>query len=360
MKMVMSVLKGIFKKIILNIIIVLAASFSFSHFSWSYGEGEMIPVGGPNIFNFNLSNTGAINNNIGTQVVHSWDLGESYSVNIFCRKYMSMRAIFYTAKTKMRPSSSNLGYLYFNDYFDVKVEVYISGGVKDYITVPFYDFSNKNSKLDCSPPYTQHNNSVGSGSKGRLTFLTTKPVINGVALSAVEVLELFGNLGSGPALHSQAVAKVVVKSGIISVPDKCVINKGTPITIEFGPVGSSSEKLNGQNYKQPLEIDVQCTGGSFSKGALNIKLALQTAGAGITNFNPDFFGTTGKADRKDLGIVIRNKNNQIVKPNTFYPIDVFSKNQGRWDLTAAPVANQGRDIPEGEFSSSATVVAEFN
>ncbi|MTD28825.1 fimbrial protein [Erwinia sorbitola] len=358
----MSGLTRIVEKIIVHMAVAMVLSVFFSRFAWSYGEGEMIPIGGTNIFDLTFGTVDVINNTTGSQVERTWDLGREYQANFYCTTAMpaGVDSVYYTSITRMRPSSSNPDYLYFNDYLDVKIEVFIGGNKGKYVTVPFYDVSNLNNLRECIPPKTLVDK-VESGSKGRITFLTTKPVINGIDLSSVTEIEIFGRKGLyGPAMLSEPLTRVILKSGIITVPDKCVVNEGTPITIEFGPVGSASDKLNGQNYKKPLAIDVVCSGGSFGAVPLNIKMALQTAGAGITNFNPDFFGTTGKADRKDLGIVIRNKNNQIVKPNTFYPIDVFNKNQGRWDLTAAPVANQGRDIPEGEFSSSATVVAEFN
>lgn len=342
--------------------VILATVVPFFHPAWSFNDGELGTGGQTYEFNVPLKSLDIKNNTAGAIITSRWDYNEIYNAYLYCSKEMAMtNSAYFTTKTTMSPSRGNVGYLFLNDYFDVKVEVYISGEYRVYVAVPFTNISNNfNQTITCVPPKTKLPTSVGTGNRGRVTFMTTRPIVNGMNLNKRETIELYGRFGNGPVPTTQPLSRVILELGIVTVPDKCVINKGTPISIEFGPVGGTSAQLNGENYKKPLSIEVACSGGSFNSGTLAVKLGVQPAGSGTAGFNNSYLGTTGTVNRKDLGIVIRNKNNEVVKPNAFSTIDSFSAGRGRWDLTVAPIANPGKDIPEGEFSSSASIVASFN
>lgn len=347
---------------IANTSVILATVMPFFHPAWSFNDGELVTGGSTYEFNVPLKSLDIKNNTPGAKITSSWNYSDLYAAYIYCSKEEKLiESTHFTTKTTMPPSRVNSGYLFLNEYFDVKIELFISGEYKAHVPVPFTNFSNRFVQVvTCVPPKTKMPSSVGTGNSGRVTFMTTKPIVNGMNLNKRETVELYARFGSGPVPTSQALSKVVLELGIITVPDKCVINKGTPISIEFGSVGSTSAMLNGENYKKPLSIEVACSGGSFNSGMLAVKLGIQPAGSGTAGFNNSYLGTTGTVNRKDLGIVIRNKNNEVVKPNTFWKIDSFSAGRGRWDLTAAPIAKPGADIPEGEFNSSASIVASFN
>lgn len=351
-----------FKKNMVNMVVMLATTVPFFHPAWSFNDGEIGTGGSTYQFNVPLKSLDIKNNSTGAKITSSWDYNDLYSAYIYCSKEMRVtNSTYFTTKTTMSPSRVNSDYLFLNEYFDVKVEIYIAGNFKGHVAVPFTNLSNKlDQVIECVPPKTKLTSRVGTGNSGRVTFMTTKPIVNGMNLNKRETIELYARYGSGPVPTTQALSKVVLELGIVTVPDKCVINKGTPISIEFGPVGSTSAMLNGENYKKPLSIEVACSGGSFNSGMLAVKLGVQPAGSGTAGFNNSYLGTTGTVNRRDLGIVIRNKNNEVVKPNTFSTIDSYSAGRGRWDLTAAPIAKPGTDIPEGEFSSSASIVASFN
>lgn len=341
---------------------MLVTVVPFFHPAWSFRDGEISNVHGTYEFNIPLKSLDITNNTSGATISTSWNVNENYSANTYCSKEVDVNdSVYYTSRTKMSSSTVNPGYLSLNEYFDVKVEMYISGNSMTFVPVPFTNVSNNfPMNIKCVPPYSLLGFPVGTGNRGRVTFKTTRPIVNGMNVNKLEAIELYGRLGNGPVPTTRALSRVVLELGIITVPDKCVINKGTPITIEFGPVGSTSAQLNGENYKKPLSIEVACSGGSFDSGMLAVKLGVQPAGSGTAGFNRNYLGTTGTVNRKDLGIVIRNKNNEVVKPNTFSTIDSFSAGRGRWDLTVSPIAKPGTDIPEGEFSSSASIVASFN
>lgn len=224
----------------------------------------------------------------------------------------------------------------------------IAGNKNAYITVPFYNESNLLNQHSCKPPYLQVNN-YGSGSKGKITFRVRKKIINGVQINDRQIIEMYGRLGSTDAgFGPNPMAQVFIQSAILYVPDKCVVNEGQLINVEFGEIGGSN--LNGASYPQSIPVRFQCEGGSFEDGTLNIKLAVSGTPAPFSN-------NAFKTDKTDLGIEIKH-NGQLVIPNEFYPVPNIG-NGGSWNLVAAPLANGGKEIAEGEFNASATIVAAF-
>lgn len=195
-----------------------------------------------------------------------------------------------------------------------------------------------------------------------MVFIVTKPIINGINIASQSLLDVAGRMGTAGPTPTTSISRVVIKSGIITVPDKCTFNRGDKITVEFGNLPGSNEKLNGVNFSKSIPIHVQCEGGSFDQGALNINLAVQTSTAsGTAGFNNQFLGTLSNGQKRDdLGIILKDEGGRTVVPNQFYNVKGFYQNQGDWNLTAAPIANPGAgSVKEGEFEASATVVAQF-
>jgi hypothetical protein len=319
-------------------------------------EGEIEPVGGPKTYNIDVATQNITNNTVGATVPYEFSLGEQYSGIAKCSFEMTDEAIFYTATASLLQPGSAPNYLKLNDYMDVKIEIYIRGNRMQYLSVPFDNESNYANQNRCVPTSTQFNN-FESGAKGRVTFMITKPIVNGVNLLGTEIAKLYGRLGNySTAMGSTPMSIITINSGVITVPDKCVINAGSPITVDFGTIPSSGSLLNGTNYSKPVPIQVQCEGGSFANGSLNIRLGIQQANT--ASFNSDYLGTTGGVDRSNLGIVLKDSGS-VVAANTFYNVPGFANNQGTWNLTAAPIAKTGTNVLEGDFQASATVVAEF-
>ncbi|KQN63253.1 MULTISPECIES: fimbrial protein [unclassified Erwinia] len=336
------------------------AAMLTGHSALAYEQGEVTPQV-PHNYDVSLTTLDIKNNVAGAVIMPPpWNnSGAVYTGYIHCPDgRIKEKPRYYTATTGMTPSAINPGYFRLNDYFDVKIQVFIVNGPTPGYDVPFYDVSNQDKKSCRKNPTTDTR--IESGSKGQVTFKITKPVINGVSLNSYELVKLYGRQELTPVLLNTPLTTVTLKSAIITVPDKCVVNAGNAIVVNFGDIPGNSSQLNGNNFKKDVPIKIACKGGSFDMSKLNIKLGVQPSGSGLASFSPDYLGTTGSTDRKNLGIVLKDKaDNSPVIPGKFYNLKTFNNNSGSWNLTAAPIAKPGSEIPEGEFDASGSIVAEF-
>lgn len=324
-------------------------------------QGEVQAKNGTYVYDIPLGNNDITRNIVGETISVEFSLGELYDGVIFCplADITSLSPVYYSATASLTRVDSE--YMALNEYFDVKVEIYIDGNEKTNHAVPFENISNKLTAHTCRNGKQETLiNQFGSGGKGVVTFRIKKPLVNGIDLRGTEVAQLFGSVVSGNR-GNVPMATVRILSGVITVPDKCIIDDGSPVNVDFETIGNRSDKLRGDSHVVSRDLKIQCEGGSFTESSFdNIKLAI-VPGNGVASFNSDYLATTGTSDRRDLGIVIRERTSgTTIKPLTFYEIPGFSNNQGTWNLEFAPVANQSSiAIPEGDFQSSATIVAQF-
>ncbi|WP_049010444.1 fimbrial protein [Citrobacter koseri] len=332
-------------------------SFLLSGTAFATVHGEVVPVNGTYPYLINIDNQNISSNQVGTTIPFSFDLSGSYQVRAYCSSSITDQAIYFSSRATLLQPGSTPGYLKLNDYMDVLIEIYIGGYEQKYHTVPFDNVSNMVTANSCTPPSSVLPLAFASGAKGRITFRITKPIINGVNLQGSEIAEIFGRLGSG-IMGQTPLSKITISSGIFTVPDKCTVNQGVPIVVDFGTIPGTGNMLNGSNYSQNVPIHVKCEGGSFTTGDLNIKLGIQQADPVFEDGK--YLSTTGTVDRSELGIALKTSGGSAVSPNTFYNVPGFSNNQGDWNLIAAPIAKSSTSvIPEGDFRASATIVAEF-
>lgn len=332
----------------------------------AFTEGEGEPAGGiPHQYEIELDSLDMNQNHVGGRSnPFTWDLHSRYNVNFHCEGGDIPRSPIYYSTTSTMPLSPEGTHRYrLNEYLDVEVSVWIAGNDNRYEDAPFTDVSNRYNVHSCSSRRgIEPSDDIESGSRGKVVFVVTKPIINGLNIASQSLVDVAGRLGSAGPTPTTAISRVIIKSGLITVPDKCTFNRGDKISIEFGNLPNSARQLNGINYSQSVPIHVQCEGGSFSQGALNINLGVQTTTAsGTADFNNQYLGTLSNGQKRaDLGIVLKDSGGNTVVPNQFYNVQGFYQNQGDWNLTAAPIANPGAgSVKEGDFEASATVVAQF-
>lgn len=308
---------------------------------------------------------------IGAISTAPWNLGDLYPVKISCTTPITGDmgySIFYRLENDLKSSGTNPDFQVFNDYLDVKVDVWIEGNIQSYITLPWSGKGTTNNKYHCTPPSSElyfdggSPGMMGTGAKGIVTFKVTKRIVNGIKIPSKLLARVMGRLSQNPIppLTTGIMSQVKNDPVTIVVPDKCVINEGTLITVEFGTLPGNSEKLDGNNFSQPVPVHMVCEGGSFEEGHVEVNLTMRTGASGVASFNPQYLGTTGDTDRSNLGIKLTTTDGAPVVPNTVYPYasDVGTT-EFRWNIIAAPIAKPGSVIPEGEFSAAATIVADF-
>lgn len=318
-------------------------------------QGDIYPKNDtPNVFYLNLgdeilaSSTG--------EVEKTFDMGKRYSTSIQCPdKDINGGYEIMTATTSLPPSKYETGYLQLNDELDVQVNLY-TGNTRSqkFVAVPFENISN-NYWIDsvCKKSTGYFNRSMASGGSGNLKFKLRKPIINGLTITSHKIADTYAKYGTlsniSPGIPSIPVSQLYIEAFILRVPDKCKVNDGQLITVEFGDVSSTG--LNGNNYIKNVPIQVECEGGSFDTGSMNISLSVSGKS---TPFSNELLNT----DKNDLGILLKHNGEKII-PGSFYPLPSKNGNSWNWDLIASPMGNPGKEISEGEFNASATVVAKF-
>lgn len=344
--------------------------------AFGYPHGSIIPVGGTYTFEAQMTNQ-LLDNRAGAETIFKFNIGDHPYFNIYCDTYMtagnnssdSNYGVTYNFLSTIPASMENPGYLYLNEYFDVKVEIRVGGNHNGELPVPQNDIWNGGSRPnECNPPVTNTTPyllTLDTGSQGTITFRLKKPIINGITINQAELVQVFAKKGQpwapGTGYANIPSTRVVLGAGIITVADTCKINDGRPINVDFLDVPNTSEQLNGINYAQNFNIPIECQGGSFTTGDLNIKLSLLPGPSGSADFNTDYFGTLKNGiKRTNLGIKITDTmGGNIVKPNQSYPVIDFTNNRGSWRLSAAPIAAPGSTVDDGEFTATGTILAEF-
>nr|WP_315290279.1 fimbrial protein [Serratia proteamaculans] len=135
-------------------------------------------------------------------------------------------------------------------------------------------------------------------------------------------------------------ATVTVKVTVVA-PLPCVINDDRPIEVEFGDVMTT--RVDGTNYKIPVNYTLSCTG--FSSNSMK----LQVKGSGAA-----FDATVLQTNKTGLGIELRQGNSKLAVNNwlTFnYP--------NAPELWAVPVKQSGATLTGGEFSAGATMAVDY-
>jgi type 1 fimbria pilin len=289
----------------------------------------------------------------------TWNLNGTYQGTAYCPdSNIPKSPFFYKAVMSNTLPPVGGGYVMLNDFLDMKVEIYIAGNRKQYVVAPFENESNRGDFGPCKKGGSV-NYGFKSGSQGKVTFRVRKPIINGVHISDHQIVELFGRLGTTDSGFSNDVmSRIVIKSSILRVPEKCTINGGQTIEVEFGDLPGAG--LDGNNFEKTLPLTFSCEGGVFEGGALKINLGISGRPA---SFNQEYLRTTkdgyqGGTVIPDLGIKFKQLDGSPLSLNKFYPV-TMQGNIGDWGFIAAPVSPAGADVAAGDFYATATIVAEF-
>lgn len=142
-------------------------------------------------------------------------------------------------------------------------------------------------------------------------------------------------------LGNDAMANLTF-SGTLNEPPPCTINSGSNIEVDFQDVGVS--KVDGVNYLKPVNYTITC-----SAGTLPWEMVLTVRGIATS-----YESSAVQSSVTDLGI--RMMQNGVPLPlNTLLLINPSTPPV----LEAVPIKRPGVSLAPGAFTSSATLLAEF-
>lgn len=144
-------------------------------------------------------------------------------------------------------------------------------------------------------------------------------------------------------VQSSNTATVTIKVTVAANPS-CTLNNNNPINVDFGDVVTN--KIDGNNYPQPLVYSLNCETGASGSMSLSI--------GGIQS---SFDSTALNTSVNGLAIRLMNGNATLALntgsvPFT-YPTNTLPS------LSAVPIKQSGVSLPVGNFSASATMTLEY-
>ncbi|HDH0696926.1 TPA: fimbrial protein [Klebsiella aerogenes] len=152
---------------------------------------------------------------------------------------------------------------------------------------------------------------------------------------------LAGLLAALPLLAWAAPSATVTVKVTVMAPPPCVINDDRPIEVEF--VDVMTTRVDGDNYKMPVNYTLSCTGGTSNA------MKLQVKGTGAA-----FDATVLQTNKAELGIELRQGDSKLAVNdwlNFTYP--------NKPELWAVPVKQSGATLTGGEFSAGATMAVDY-
>ncbi|MEN4247688.1 fimbrial protein [Serratia marcescens] len=151
---------------------------------------------------------------------------------------------------------------------------------------------------------------------------------------------LAGLLTALPLLVWAAATTVTITVTVVA-PPPCVINDDRPIDVAFGDVMTT--RVDGDNYKMPVNYTLSCTDASSNA------MKLQVKGTGAA-----FDATVLQTNKAGLGIELRQGDSKLAVNdwlNFTYP--------NKPELWAVPVKQSGATLTGGEFSAGATMEVAY-
>ncbi|MBW4210190.1 long polar fimbrial protein LpfD [Enterobacter asburiae] len=287
----------------------------------------------------------------------SWDLGGTYSGSCECPPGEGTAPTLFKGTSPLTPGVTQGGRDYFviNDNIQISSDVWLEGGRKEYVTVPFENESNNSSSraicdVDGQPA------AIATGSKGKLSLYIHHPFVGELSIPNTKIMDLFGTRKKG--VYSATPMASVFFSGHIIVPQGCELSSGSTLEIPFGEFKASDFKdRKGQIAKNATkftkELQFKCT--NISDG---VKIFLHIEG--MPNANDSNAIDMGNPD---IGAVIEGDNGKILVPNDASVNQELSVSAlvddthrtASTTISAYPISTTGKLPAAGEFEGIATM-----
>ncbi|PNU37053.1 fimbrial protein [Serratia marcescens] len=138
-----------------------------------------------------------------------------------------------------------------------------------------------------------------------------------------------------------APSTVVTVTVTVVAPPPCTINDDKPIEVNFGEVMTT--RVDGENYRMPVNYSLSCS------GATSNAMKLQIKGTGAA-----FDGNVLRTDKTGLGIALLRDGNKL--PLNGWTNFSYPDKPALW---AVPVKQSGVTLSGGEFTAGATLSVAY-
>jgi len=292
---------------------------------------------------------------------------QSYQITCNCSDADAKSAggvmIMYSLRTSL-PSGHRSTYYKLNDHLDVLTEIKLPN-VALPATVPTASaISDGTRHRDsgntgiCRQQTTQ--DTLVTGSEGKLTFYITTPFVGQISIPRTEVARIYASAAPSPDTSPPlgSPVAIVYLSGTLTVPQSCEINQGEIISVFFGSIQASrftTRNAPPDNYR-PVTFDIKydCTRNGLPTIPDKDKLLMILEGDDVQNQYQLVARRRPSDNKPDIGIMVEDAGGTFV-PFTQGVLPMSQNGQGKITLTASPVNLLGGELDPGEFEARATL-----
>lgn len=280
---------------------------------------------------------------------YEWSLAANYAANCDCTGSANT---FYKAVVPSNLTATRdydgLHFYSINKYLEVATELYVGGHLGKSVATPFPNVDN------LFPSACRGVTNWISGANGFVSLYFTRPFVGQVVIPNTKILDLYGTKVTGS--YGGEPMSSVYMSGSVTVPQSCEINAGQVINVKFGNIMSNDIKDPGEIAKgfTPKVVDMTLACNNISNGVVvSLSFSGEPSGGDPTAL---------KTDNNDIGVRVRDANNNIVPPvNGNLPVTFdYSSQTGTSSMSLAPMNVTGNAPAIGQFNAVATINAEIN
>lgn len=288
--------------------------------------------------------------NTAGQVFHqaaTWNVGGRNSIR--CDEPSGTRARYFSGTSPLSPTTND-GHQWYNvnEYLDTTVAINIKGSPR---YVPFKNVRG-GSANDVG------NTAVSAGGTGSLDLKFIRPVVGTTTFDNVHVADMFVTKSS-TVTSTLPVAQVFL-SGVVAVPQNCVVNAGTVIRLNLGKMYSSDFTTAGQKPKnvtaKTFSVPINC-----NYGASLVSLTLRLDGTPSAQFSDAL-----QTDNKDVAVRVADSSGTPLRPgdsSSAIPLSLDMVSSDSYttnvSLQAYPISTTGLPPAEGVFTALAVLRVDF-
>lgn len=244
------------------------------------------------------------------------------------------------------------GWYSYNDYLDMKLTIVNIGGIGD-MDAPFANLVAEGAK--CFSGAKTFSNA--SGTNGYISLRIKRSFVGVVNLPQIKVAEIYACLANDKICDNSSLpTDEYYFSGTVTVPQNCVINAGTQLSVPLGDFYSSDFKTVGRkpdNYT-PKSFTVPITCNDMSATA---NLTLRIEGNASVDI-PDAL----QSDNSDVGVIVTDDSGHSLVPNDVtskIPFQLDANYSSNITLYAYPVGTTGNTPAVGTFTTLAYLRIDF-